>query len=976
MANTPDDRFYSPETLWRAFGISSAIMLLFTLWMVLDDFGREWKGYQREFLALKKKKVEAALETAKTQVDVTKVGEAQKKLDAALEGLKSRAQDEKRLNKELELLKTKEKNLTIRFQNEKAKWDVGKYEYEAKYGHKFAEGRGAEVGPKGQKAFDDLNKYLHLVGQYKNDANLASQSVEAKTLEKKTLMAGKEAAEKELKALRAEVVRLEKAVDAASFGVTDIIRSSPIIDLADPAFKLQQILPPSIRDDIFFAQAQKVDRCTTCHLAIDTPGFEDEAQPFRTHPKLDLILGSRSPHPIDKVGCTVCHEGRGQASHFVRTAHTPRNKQQQQEWEKKYHWHSMHHVIEKMVPLQYTEGKCRVCHKGTEYIPKAEKLNTSLQLIRAAGCYGCHRIEGWDHVRKPAPSLKKVKGKLSRDWIVKWVRNPRFFNPMARMPASFFQANIKSDEHKLFQEAEVQAITDYLLSLSEDYDAPSAGSVGSEERGKELVGSIGCLGCHQVDDFGQTRGRWTMAPDLSTVGSKVNKSWLFSWVKNPRHYWAETTMPSLRLSDSEAADITAYLLSKKNPEFEQAEAGMADLEVQKKVLRLYLLRDPKLAPVTEERVAQVIDGLKPHEVSLKLGQNGVIRYGCFGCHEVKGFEKTQGIGTELTEEGSKPVNKLDFGLLHLEHTNYAWFDKKLESTRAFDEGLVKEYLDLLRMPNYEFALPDRESLILALTGMTSQKIESPASKVLKAKESYAEEAMRVVHRYNCQGCHNVEQLHVPMPDGHPQWEEHEKTKNNLEGRILVHYAEDETLGPPPLVTQGSRAVTSWLHKFLHDPSTKLRHALKVRMPTFQFSNGEVNRLVTGWAAQGNAEFPVVQRTYTIQGERLAAAKALVQKLQCLNCHTMGEQLTAEAMEGGSKGLAPDFLLAGQRLHRDWIVELLKDPQKMIPGTRMPGFWPDGVSPAPELLDGNSQAQMEAVADYLISLGSRGTPQAD
>ena len=36
----------------------------------------------------------------------------------------------------------------------------------------------------------------------------------------------------------------------------------------------------------------------------------------------------------------------------------------------------------------------------------------------------------------------KVKGKLTRDWIVKWVTNPKSFNDHARMPSSFFQSNV------------------------------------------------------------------------------------------------------------------------------------------------------------------------------------------------------------------------------------------------------------------------------------------------------------------------------------------------------------------------------------------------------------------------------------------------------------------------------------------------------------------------------------------------------
>src|SRR5690606_31341356 len=119
----------------------------------------------------------------------------------------------------------------------------------------------------------------------------------------------------------------------------------------------------------------------------------------------------------------------------------------------------------------------------------------------------------------------------------------------------------------------------YIYANSDDYRPNVWLSAGNKERGKQLFSEIGCLGCHQIDDFPvEGRTRFGFAPDLSTVGSKVSAAWLQSWLKNPRHYWDETTMPSLRLRDSEISDLSAYLLSKQNDDFESAEVGQADPE--------------------------------------------------------------------------------------------------------------------------------------------------------------------------------------------------------------------------------------------------------------------------------------------------------------------------------------------------------------------------------------------------------------
>ena len=64
--------------------------------------------------------------------------------------------------------------------------------------------------------------------------------------------------------------------------------------------------------------------------------------------------------------------------------------------------------------------------------------------------------------------------------------------------------------------------------------------------------------------------------------------------------------------------------------------------------------------------------------TLFLGEKTIGRYGCFGCHEIKGFEKANPIGVELTEEGSKLVERLDFAYEHgkIPHTLPGWLPRE------------------------------------------------------------------------------------------------------------------------------------------------------------------------------------------------------------------------------------------------------------------------------------------------------------
>jgi hypothetical protein len=52
------------------------------------------------------------------------------------------------------------------------------------------------------------------------------------------------------------------------------------------------------------------------------------------------------------------------------------------------------------------------------------------------------------------------------------------------------------------------------------------------------------------------------------------------------------------------------------------------------------------------------------ERDVYLGEATISKYGCYGCHDVAGFEAAKPIGTELSEEGSKPLHLFDFGHVH------------------------------------------------------------------------------------------------------------------------------------------------------------------------------------------------------------------------------------------------------------------------------------------------------------------------
>ena len=82
----------------------------------------------------------------------------------------------------------------------------------------------------------------------------------------------------------------------------------------------------------------------------------------------------------------------------------------------------------------------------------------------------------------------------------------------------------------------------------------------------------------------------------------------------------------------------------------------------------------------------------------------------------------------------------------------------------------------------------------------------------------------------------------------------------------------------------------------------------------------------------------------------------------MQCHE------AEPSPGKSAAdLAPDLALSRDRLKPRWIVKWMVDPQKLYPGTRMPGYFPDLQSPLPDVLGGSAKKQIIAIRNYILNL---------
>jgi cytochrome c2 len=938
-----------------AFALSSLGLLLAFSLMVWADYDREWKQYQLEFNKLDIKLTREQRDAALGQVDAAKAKALEARIAEGQRQIAARAAEVRKAERETTRLAGIWYRADQDYRFTKALVDVARYEYE----EAMHEGRRGAAGKQRRlrELEDQLEKYR--LEREEVEAEQATAASAAQTLEGTYLEA-----EKAQQELFAERTRLDNKLRAMQPGVVSFVRNLPILDMANPSLKVNQLMPANLHDDVVFTGTPKVDRCTTCHLGIDKKGHENERQPYKTHPDLELYL--QGPHPIDKVGCTVCHQGRGRSTTFQGAVHTPATREQEKAWGKYTgtHEYERWHLWDlPMLAKGHTESQCAKCHRGVVEVPRADRLNAGIRLVERHGCFGCHKIKGWEGLRKVGPDLTRIAAKTDEEWIYRWIKEPRGFRS-TRMPQVWDVRIDETPDEKARNDAEANAVVAYLVAKSGrvTYPAPARGDAAA---GRKTFETVGCLGCHVVGndrrgiDGLEPAAFRTHGPHLDGTGSKVEAGWLYAWLRNPRGYWHETRMPDLRLTEKEAGDLTAYLMSLENEAFASRPRPALDKALRDEIVLKQYLETQYSVKEARSR----LDAMDDQARTLFLGEKTIARYGCFGCHTIAGFESTAAVGTELTEQGSKLIERLDFGYEEgqIPHTLPAWLHRKLMEPRVFDRGKVKRPEEQLRMPKFHFTSEEADAVVTAVMSLTKEQVPLAAQRQLTADERYVEEGRRLVRDYNCQGCHQIGAAGGSMK---------EVVAAQLEsagGDVLQAVA----LSPPLLYNEkarsgeGARVHTPWLHGFLKDPRDRIRPWLDLRMPTFPFTEEQVNAVTRYFASLDRVPYPYEPRP-ALEASMIATGKLLFERWQCVRCHVVAGKLPNQE----PANMAPDLAKVPERLRAEWLSQWLADPGRIQPGTRMPANFPadPNENAYPDILGGDQKKQIEAVRAYLLTLG--------
>ncbi len=794
----------------------------------------------------------------------------------------------------------------------------------------------------------------------------------------------------------------------------------------------------------YLGGAGLVERCQSCHVGTDPQlvplqmeltkadlGLaKNKDAPFASHPDPELLR----IHSLGKFGCSPCHGGNGRAIDSVRRGH---GRYEHWLWPLYYpenydagcqQCHAADMVTERAPVLNdgrqlFRQRGCIGCHRYQGFDNQDEQLVGNRQQITqlsdekkqdeldiprlqkagddaadnatAQKFYGqatnltvrvssidakVEQLELLSHslqqeVKRVGPDLKDVRLKLRKEWIPYWLENTREFRPATKMPQFRFAPG------------EVQAIAAFIWQNALTGPALEKQKPGDPVKGKTLFESRGCMACHSMGE-GANRVGGTFAANLSRIGEKENYDYLVRWVHNPRQrtrpYCAyekrdlgpedyakhglpfafdldhsrcpndghelvvhqPTVMPNLRLTIEEARDIASYLTGLKHPDAKYVSADFMD--------------DSKLKAKGEELVKH---------------------YGCAGCHEIRGLEEEGRIGTELTNEGSKPIERLDFALYTQDakhgvlpdgkasprgpwYDSKGFFENKLSNPGLFELGKYHPNpMERLRMPKPNIQSKDElNALVTFLLGSVDPTLP-PDYMYKPADQRHAiQEGWWIATKYNCIGCHQIGIGQRSVMMDLPQYQG--ENKINL---------------PPALTSEGARVNPEWLKRFLANPALSatdlnrngVRSYLQVRMPTFSLSDNEIRKLVLFFEAMSSQQQPFIPpKLEPLTDAERAMARGLFTSpaAPCLKCHATGNPAHDK------NATAPNFLLARDRLRPAWTARWLTDPAKIIPGTAMPsglfrreaGRWVF-AGPMPPALQKYSGDHADLLVRYMFSL---------
>ena len=641
-----------------------------------------------------------------------------------------------------------------------------------------------------------------------------------------------------------------------------------------------------------------------------------------------------------------------------------------------------------LLMLVVATGLCHFESRGAEGYVLMGELN----------CTACHAATAKQAewlAPKLAPRLANLGSRAGAEWLQRFLAAPHEVLPGATMPDVLHMLPPAE------RAAAAEALTHYLLSLTPAKFRRVMPDRAAVARGEILYHHVGCVACHAPQNT--TTNLASSAP-LPRLAEKWAFDGLRRFLLDPLASRPSGRMPVMNLTDGEAADIAHYLLRETRvpaplevaqfrnrprslEDFDTAELGRtgpADsfslenrgggnslrfhgwLHVEQTgeytfyhvgagASRLRLggqwrtgADSWKRDKVDEQRTVRLeagwreitVDytprGSKPPMLKLEWEGPGVAR-------EVIPASRLRSereavpepvefrVDPALTEKGRALYGQLKCAVCHEQKPPAKSLPglSQLEGARGCLAGQPTASVPYFHLAPAQLAL-----LRGALTELQRAALGTPTPK---------ERVAHTMATFRCTACHARDGLGGVPPERDAFFTSNGEDLGD-EGRI-----------PPRLDGVGDRLRPAWLSNVL-TTGASVRPYFNTRMP--QFGAANVGHLTDLFVALDRRAQPIQPSPDAPDAQRDAGRKLVgTDGLSCIACHRFNRQ-PAHALQ------VIDLTTTTERLNEDWFRQFLLDPNRFHPGTRMPAFWPEGVSALPALLGGSTDRQHAALWTYL------------
>ncbi len=512
------------------------------------------------------------------------------------------------------------------------------------------------------------------------------------------------------------------------------------------------------------------------------------------------------------------------------------------------------------------------------------------------------------------------------------------------------------------------------------------------QMGDVLIGELQCRNCHggrEKNDFLEKA-----APDLSDVGARVDPDYLRRFLASPSETQPGTSMPNMMASHS----------SEKRDEIAEA-------------LTHFLVSQSKRKFAAETVAGQ----------GFETGKELFHTVGCVACHTPRELIEVDQVDEDAAEEKVQadkddvPLAGIDLSHVVSKYSPNSLSEFLFQPLRVRSSG---------RMPDMKLTTSESESLATYLIGEQTRIRQS-----LEPREPLIGLGRKYFQELNCSACHAIDGIAVSLPlvslkyvdlargcisnvqSKGPMFHleavkikaiaaslQEEKVidsdqvavaksltafnciachiRDNFGGvakdRNVYFRSTEKNLGddgriPPPLTLLGAKLQPVWLKKVLFDGEV-VRSYMNTRMP--QYGEQNLRHLPSLLARTDRLEhvdlkLPSPESNNKAEQEkekrlRAGGRELLGDKgLNCVACHNFNGKPSPL-----NKGI--DLMTTYQRLQPAWFNKFLINPGAFRPRIVMPYSWPGGIAAHKDILDGDTELQIEAIWYYL----SLGTSAAD